>query len=143
MEILLAGQHHKVFLLACEDDAVCEAYSREEVLGNEVLRLCIHRMKTEAAESNMGLLRHDGSVVEDADARCYKGAGFASNQRVVGQEVHATAVPANHNGRKQVEAVHGYCCMGSGASLHSRTDKERNYDENPSKHLHADALVWE
>ena len=59
MEILL-GHHHRVFLMACEDDAVYEAYSREEVvLGNEVLHLCIHRMEMEAVESNKGLLRHD------------------------------------------------------------------------------------
>ena len=138
--IPLVDHHHRVVLLVCEG----EAYFHEEVLvqiQDEVLRLCTHRMATEEVESNMDLPRHGVRwVVEDADVRCHKVAEFASSQGGLAQEVHELAVPVHHSGREQAEAARGYCCMGSGTLLRSRMDKERNYDENPSRHLRADVL---
>lgn len=80
-------------------------------------------------------------MVGGVGARCRKEVAIASSPGAAGLEDPEVAVPVIHSGRKQAEVVLGCCYMGLAALRRSHTSKEqKNYDENLSKHLHADAL---
>lgn len=109
--VLVVPRQHMIVSMVCDVDAVMdEAHFRVEVpagIRDEGVRLYTHRIE---AGSNKVLPHHDTPrVVGDVDLHCCKEMANANTRCAAGLEAHEVAVPVNHSGRRQAQAVHGCC----------------------------------